>query len=154
MPFDVGDTLDRIHTYLAGSGHVAGGQQIGDYNQPPDTGNGPVAFIQLEGSSVYAITLGGQPLEQHVVQITIMLSALREPTSETEKILAVAATNIQADLLTEFDLGGSIRNVDPAGISGAGFATRWGYKDVQKEMYRVVVITIPMLIDSTDSAAA
>jgi len=154
MPFDIGDTLDRVHTYLAKSGHCAGGQQIGDYTQPPDTGNGPVAFITMGGLNVYGMTLGGQPMAQEVVLVTIMIDSLREPVADIEKDLALAATNIMADLLGEYDLGGSIRNVDPAGAHGASFATRWGYYDIQAVMYRSVDITIPLLVDWTDTAAA
>jgi hypothetical protein len=154
MPFDIGDTLDRIETYLSKSGHIRGGQQIGAYTQPPDTGQGPAAFITMTGTSVVEITLAGNPIEQHVVMITILLDALREPASGVEKDLAVAASNVLTDLLSEYDLGGSIRNVDPAGMHGTGFTTRWGYLEISNKMYRIVDITIPLVVDWTDSAAA
>ena len=154
MPFDIGGTLDRIHTYLAESGHIRGGQQIGAYTQSVDTSQGPVAFITMTGTTVYAMTLGGQPMAQEVVTVTILLDALREPASGVEKDLALVATNIMADLLGEYDLGGTIRNVDPAGAHGASFATRWGYIEISRKMYRMVDITIPLLVDWTDTAAA
>lgn len=153
MPFDIGDTLDRMLTYLSQSGHIRGGQQIGAYSQSVDTSQGAVGFITMVGLDVYAVTAGGQPMAQEVVKVTILLDALREPVDAVEKELALAATNIMADLLEEYDLGGSIRRVDPAGEGGASFSTRWGYIDISGKMYRMVDITIPLLVDWTDTAA-
>jgi len=154
MAFDVGDTLDRIHSYIEESGHVRGGTQIGDYSTPPDTSAGPAGFVTMSGTSVVGITVGGQPIEVQVVLITLMIDAKRDPSSDVERLLGAATTNIQAELLGEYDLGATIRNVDVAGQHGSPMATRWGYIFIEKFGFRSVEISVPLIIDWSDAAAA
>ena len=78
--------------------------------------------------------------------------------SEPEDLIDPELT-ITADLLFtkysgDFDLGGSARNVDLLGAQGQPLSARFGYQTIDKTVYRVCDITIPIVVsDAWDQQA-
>jgi len=58
--------------------------------------------------------------------------------------LGEIADDLLASFLGDFDLGGVIRNIEPAGIE-----VDWGYLTVKQASYRIVTLTIPMTVDDS-----
>jgi hypothetical protein len=64
------------------------------------------------------------------------------------------SSDIQSDLIGDYDLGETIRNIDIAGIYGAGMGATWGYVDLGGKMYRIVDISLPLIVDDSATMAA
>ncbi len=79
---------------------------------------------------------------------------LNEPEDQIEYQLAEALSEISSDLIGEYDLGATIRNIDVGGIYGQSLTSEWGYLDVGGVMFRVVDITVPLIVDDSATAAA
>ena len=73
---------------------------------------------------------------------------------ETERVLAEALNGIMTKLLTDFDVGANIRNIDAAGENGQAMTATWGYVDVSGTMFRIVDLLIPLVVDDRVTASA
>lgn len=152
MPFNLVNTLDRIVTYLQGDGGVRLAQ-TGEPKSPPVTSNSLFASVIMRSTSVVLVTLNGT-IESHTIQIRLYRDMLAEPQKSIEVDLATAAQRIQADLAGEYDLGGGIRNVDVGGEHGQALRTDWGYVTIDQRMYRIVDITVALIVDDSAVLAA
>ena len=147
VPFNLTNTLDRIVTYLQGDGGISSAQ-AGDPKAPPVGVTRVFASVIMRSTSIVALTLNGT-IELHVILIRLYRDMLAEPQKSIEIDLATAAQRIQADIAGEYDLGGSIRSVDVGGSYGEPLRTDWGYVTISNTMYRIVDITVPLLVDDS-----
>lgn len=150
MPFNVKSTLEKVQSYLQASGHVVRAQ-ISEPKQPP--GERIMAAVYMGTVSVAQLTLQ-TTIELHVVRVRLYMNMLREAGDEIEFGLAQALSEISADLLGDYDLGATVRNVDVGGIYGTPLSATWGYVDVGGTMYRVVDITLPLIVDDSATLVA
>mgnify|MGYP001589921058 CR=1 FL=1 len=152
MPiFNSKATLEQVHSYLAASGYF-GGSQIGEPKAPPQ-GVKLFAAVYMMDASVTRVYVNGGLAENHVVQIRIYRNALLEPTKDIELELAIAVQQVASDLLGDYDLGATIREVDAGGMNGTPYKTEWGHVDLGGVVYRVADITLPLNIDDSATAA-
>lgn len=147
VPFNLTNTLDRIVTYLQGDGGIRTAQ-AGEPKSPPTGVQGVFASVIMRSTSIVALTLNGT-IEQHVILIRLYRDMLAEPQKSIEVDLATAAQRIQADIAGEYDLGASIRSVDVGGEYGEPMRTDWGYVTISDRMYRIVDISVPLLVDDS-----
>ena len=150
MAFDVANTLTRLLTYLSASGHV-GQAQIGERKQP--IGVKLAADVWMQRAGVVSTTLG-TTIELHVVIIRLYRDAFSEPSGDIEKELGAAASNIISDLLGEFDLGATIRNVDAGGQYGTPVGVEWGHVEIGGKMHRVADVTLGLIVDDAHTFAS
>lgn len=61
--------------------------------------------------------------------------------------LGMAAAAIMGALSGDFDLGGSARNVDLLAQYGAGLGARAGYQTVGGTVFRIMDVTIPIILN-------
>lgn len=145
MAFNITATLDAMASKLQASGYFQE-VKIGEPKAPP---NAPIAAaIYMSRVGVAQLTLG-TTIESHVVIVRIYTNMLEEPTAKIETDLAIVASDFMADLAGEFDLGGSVRNVDVGGQHSGGLSAEWGYIDLSGKWYRVVDVTVPLIVDDS-----
>ena len=151
--FDTAQTLQVISGYLDGAGSVAS-CKIGEYTSAPAvTAEEFVAAVWMVSTTVQLVYLDGGTKEIHVVNARIYGPAFEGEGSEAREIaMAQVVQKVFADLLADADLGASIRNVDVGGEGGTAIGTEWGHADIDSVMYRIVDLTIPLIVD--DSATA
>ena len=147
MAFSVKATLEKIQSYLASDG----GFKVAMIGEPKSLAPGTqlAAAVYMQGVSFEGFVVDGGSIESHVVNIRLYMEMFREPVKEVEIDMAVAVQRIVSDLLGDFDLGATIRNVD-----GANVRTDWGYVDLGGKMFRVADITLPLIVDNSATAAA
>ena len=80
------------------------------------------------------------------------MDLLAEPADRVETDLAKVVSKYINLILADSNLGGTIKTIDVAGMSGEAVGARWGIVTIDNKMFRVVDITIPCLVD--DSATA
>jgi len=73
---------------------------------------------------------------------------------QLELDLTDAFNEFTTDVQQEFDLGGNIRNVDVAGEMSEGMSAAWGHVAIANTMYRVIDITVPMIVNDIATHAA
>jgi hypothetical protein len=70
-----------------------------------------------------------------------------QPEDLIDPNLAAAADALLTAYSGDFDLGGNARNVDLLGAHGSPLALRAGYQSVDRTMFRVLDITIPIIVN-------
>ena len=151
MAFDASNTLDAVAGHLLASGYLRD-VMIGEPKSPP-SGDQLTASVFLNSISVAEVTLG-TTIESHVLTLRIFRNMLAEPTETMEKEFAKAISSILSDIIGEFDLGGSIRSIDVAGIYGSSIAVSYGYLDLGGTMFRIADITLPLIVDDSATTTA
>ena len=147
MAYDIEDTLRFIQSHLAASSRFVH-TQIGEPKSPP--AGGLTASVRMDGQAVSLLSLQST-IETHTVIIRIYRNMLAEPQEDAEIEVAQAVSEVEEDLIGDFDLGGTVRNIDIGGQHGAGVSARWGYVDVGGTLYRIADITLPFIVDDSAS---
>lgn len=70
-----------------------------------------------------------------------------QPEDLIDPDLAKAATAICLAYSGDFDLGGQVRDVDLLGQFGVGLGWRAGYQTIDRTVYRIVDITVPLILN-------
>ena len=152
MAFKIKSTLQAVESYLLASGYFGSNVAVGEPKQP--VAGAELSAAIFMGSTTVAETTLTKIIEQHMVTIRIYRDMLAEPTESIEFELGEVSSDIQSDLIGDYDLGETIRNIDIAGIYGAGMGATWGYVDLGGKMYRIVDISLPLIVDDSATMAA
>lgn len=82
-----------------------------------------------------------------VFNVRIYSSFLSEPYDAIDPNLAKAVDTLVTAYCGDFELGGNARNIDIFGSSGYKLKADPGYLNQDGKLYRVFVITVPVLIN-------
>ena len=85
----------------------------------------------------------------YVYNIRIYTNMLQEPTEDIDTILAKAVDKVFVALGADFDLGTKVKNIDIFGEHGTALIAKAGYVEVAHVMYRIVDITLPLVVNDT-----
>lgn len=149
MPFNIRATLQAIQSYLEASGYFVG-SQVSEPKQPPPEGF--YAAVYMSAAGVNSLTLTGT-IERHLPIIRVYRQMLAEPAEDIEFGMAEVISKVASDLIGEYDLGATIRNVDVGGQTGAPMSATWGYVDVGGAMFRIVDLIVPLIVDDSATLA-
>lgn len=152
MAFAVRATLRAIESYIKASGYFQLAQ-VGEYKMPPSIGTKLAAAAWMARAGVVGTTLT-TTIELHTVNLRIYRDALAEPSENGEFQVSEAVSEVLSDLLGEYDLGATIRNIDAAGQYGQSVGVEWGYADISGHLYRIADITLPLIVDDSATFAA
>lgn len=155
MAFNIKSTLSAIASHISRSGY-ASDVQIGEPVSPPEINDKVFAAIFMNAASVVELTLG-TTIELHTVTVRLMKRAAfaqGDDASAVEEELALVVSQVSSNLIGEFDLGGTIRAIDVGGQYGTGVSAAWGYTNISSVIFRVVDITVPLIVDDSATQAA
>ena len=79
--------------------------------------------------------------------IRLYTPMITEPQDMIDPTLIAAADQIMGDITGDFDLGGTVRQVDLLGSHGTPFGAQAGYVEIDGTMYRIIDITVPCVIN-------
>jgi hypothetical protein len=94
----------------------------------------PVKSSGLASSS-FRIELAGR----------IHVNMLREPQGDIDGDISAAAWDLLAGYSGGFTFGGLVREVDLLGSEGDPLALRFGYVSIDKRLFRIADLTIPLI---------
>ena len=155
MAFNIKATLDAIASHISRSGYVSD-VQIGEPVAPPDAIDKLHAAIYMASATVVDLTLSST-IEQHVVTVRLYRRAAfgqGDDAGEVEQEMALAVSQIVSNLIGEFDLGATMRAIDVGGTYGTGITSAFGYVQIGTTMFRIVDITVPLIVDGSATQAA
>jgi hypothetical protein len=79
--------------------------------------------------------------------VRVMSNMLQEPQDDIDPQIFTAVVTLLAEYSGHFTLGGNVRDVDLLGAHGTALSAQAGYLDVDRKLYRVMVITLPLIIN-------
>ena len=151
VPFSILPTMQTIQSHL-----MSGGAFVSvELGQPSAVAPGQriTAAIWIERIQVGNVFLGVVD-KIYEVNIRLYRDMLAEPQEQGELDLALTVQDIGSDLLGDFDLGATVRNIDAGGIYGTPMSARWGYTSVANVMFRSVDITVPIIVNDAIALTA
>jgi|TARA_R110000824_G_scaffold77713_1_gene196436 hypothetical protein len=149
MAFEIKNTLLAVETYIRNLG-LFSTVQIGEPKQA--LGQGFHAAIFMQSVSISMVYLGGDTRENHVAQLRIykdMLAEYTDPQNSLETELASVVSKLMSNLLSDTDLESSIMSIDAGGMDGTSMTATYGYIEVGGQMYRIVDIGIPFIVNGS-----
>ena len=82
-----------------------------------------------------------------IYMIRIYNNMLEEPTDGIDPAILAATDTVFSALHSDFELGGVAKVVDVFGMSGTGLQAQAGYLSQDNRLYRVIDITVPVIIN-------
>ena len=132
-----------MQSILLKGGYFKGGVLIGEPKAPPGTRFTAAVFmdsVHIPGTVLDALE------EVHVVQLRVYDNMMREPQEDVELEMSIVLSDLMSDMAGDFDLGGTVRAIDFAGMYGTAMGARWGYLDVGGIMFRIADVTVPLIL--------
>jgi len=77
----------------------------------------------------------------------ILMPADTEPQDGVDIAVTGAVDGLLAAYSGDFDLGGTVANVDLLGMHGAGLRARFGFTRFDSTTYRVATLTVPLIVN-------
>ena len=155
MAFNIKATLDAISSHIARTGYV-NDVRIGEPVAPPDAVDKMHAAIYMASAGVVSLTLS-TTIEVHSVVVRLYRRAAfgqGDDAGQVETEMALAVSQVTSNLVGEFDLGATMRNIDIAGQYGQSLSATWGYITIGNTVFRTVDLTVPLVVDESATQAA
>tara|TARA_R110000751_G_scaffold144178_1_gene247767 strand:+ start:157 stop:624 length:468 start_codon:yes stop_codon:yes gene_type:complete len=155
VAFNIKATLDAISSHIARTGYV-NDVRIGEPVAPPDAVDKMHAAIYMASAGVVSLTLS-TTIEVHSVVVRLYRRAAfgqGDDAGQVETEMALAVSQVTSNLVGEFDLGATMRNIDIAGQYGQSLSATWGYITIGNTVFRTVDLTVPLVVDESATQAA
>lgn len=145
MALNVGSILDSVVSHAMTLGVFETVNQHEAINPP---GNGYRASVWIDS---IAPVPGASGLNSTTVRLAYMLriytaQVLSDPDAMDPGLVA-ATDALMAEYTGDFDLNGTIRNVDLLGEGGVPLSAQAGYLNMDGKIYRVMTITLPLIVN-------
>ncbi len=88
------------------------------------------------------------------LSVRVYSSMLSEPQDRIDTDMAAAVDALMAAYAADFTLGGTIKHVDLLGAVGAPLEAVAGYVTVDTTLFRIVTITVPLIVNDAWTQAA
>ncbi len=79
---------------------------------------------------------------------------LREPQDDIDVQILLAVQDLMNAYSGDFDLGGTVSNVDLLGEEGTKMSAQAGYLNIDNKLYRAMIITLPIIVNDVWTQSA
>jgi hypothetical protein len=149
----INQVLDKLVSYALASGRYDAVNQHEPKNAP---GSNITCAVWVQ--SIKPITRSSLIATSGVILYSarIYQNFRSQPFDAIDPKVTAAATDYMGSLSGDFDLGGvaDVRNIDLLGSSGTSLAFQAGYVEIDREVFRVITISIPVIINDMFSQEA
>lgn len=138
--------IDAVVSHAAASGYV----ELAQAHEPkskPIVGGGVTAAVWVQQIGPVPAA-SGLSMTSGRLELTVRLYAgmLSEPQDAIDPNMMAAVDALMAAYSGDFDLGGSVRNVDLLGSAGVPLQARAGYLAQDGKLFRVFDICLPLIL--------
>lgn len=144
MPLDVLGIFEAAESHAAASGYF---DRV-NFHEPknaPGHGLTCALWVQDIGPDPAATGLVSTSARL-VLNVRVYAGMLQEPQDAIDPAVLIAVIGLIAAYSGDFELGGLIRNVDLLGQSGVPLSAAAGYLNQSGHLYRVMTITLPLIV--------
>jgi hypothetical protein len=144
MALDIRTILDAVESHALASGYFA---QVNGHEpkSPPTSGITCAVWVEQIGPA-----RGSSGLTSTSARLTLFVrlysSMVQQPADAIDPDLMTALDALMAAYSGDFTLGGLIRHVDLLGAYGDPLSARAGYLAEGGAEYRVLTITLPLIV--------
>lgn len=82
-----------------------------------------------------------------MLNIRVYTNMLADPPDAIDPSLVAAVDGLMTAYSGDFTLGGLVRNVDLLGATGTALSAQAGYLEQDGKLFRVMTITLPLVVD-------
>lgn len=149
---DITGILDRIVSHAMASGQF---ERVNQHEPKSAPGNGLHCAVWAQRIGPDRRGSGLASTSAHLIfNIRIYMSMVSEPQDAIDPAVMAAVDALMAAYAGDFTLGGLVRNVDIRGIDGIPMTAEAGYLNQDNKIYRVMTITLPVLVNDAWAEAA
>jgi hypothetical protein len=152
MALDTVAILDRVVSHALAAGYF---ERVNQHEPKTAPGHGLHAAVWVDSvkpasgqSGLIATTA------LFVVNVRIYQNMIAEPQDMIDPRVMAAVDALMTAYSGDFELGGTVRNIDLMGLAGTPMNAQAGYIQQDGKVYRAVTITLPLIINDVWAQAA
>ncbi|MFD9256928.1 hypothetical protein [Streptomyces sp. NPDC059538] len=144
MTLDVRGILDAVVSHAMASGHF---EQVNGHEPTNAPSQGLTAAVWTD--SVQAVRSSGLDSTTALIAFNVRLytSVQSEPADAVDPALIDAVDVLCAAYVDDFTFGGLVRSIDVLGQHSQGLLVRAGYLQQSGAVFRVMTITLPVIVN-------
>lgn len=152
MTLNVTEILSQVESHALAAGYF---DRVNTHEPKAAPGNGLTVAIWVDrigpvpDNSGLTVTTGVLAL-----MVRIYSNMLQEPQDAIDPNVTIAVDHLLGAYSGDFELGGNVRNVDLLGQSGTPMSAQAGYIDIDHKLFRVMTITLPLIVNDQWSQGA
>lgn len=136
--------LDKITSHALTAGLF---ERVNNHEPKNAPGNGLTAAIWADAIEPIKSSGLNSTSARLTFKVRVYSSMLQEPQDAIDPNIALAVDVLFTAYSGDFDLGGNARNVDLLGQFGIGLSAQAGYLNQDGKLYRVMDITLPVIVN-------
>lgn len=145
MSIGIVDIFDQVVSHAAKTGYF---ESVNSHEAKSAPGNGLHCEVWIDRLQPYPTSSGlAATTAVLVLNVRVMVSMLAEPQDDIDQTMMTAVDTLLGEYSGDFELGGKVRNIDLLGASGFALSAKGGYLEIDKKIFRVLDISLPMIID-------
>jgi hypothetical protein len=145
--------LDKVVSYALASGRFDSVNQHEPKNAP---GSGTYCSIWVQ--SITPARLSGLAATSGVLVLSVRAytSFVQQPFDMIDPNIMAAITDFMGALSGDFEFGqqANVRNVDLLGANGVKMQANAGYVEIDRQVFRVMTLTVPIVINDMFNQSA
>jgi hypothetical protein len=142
----INEVIDKIISYALASGRF---DSVNGHEPKSAPGNNVTFALWVQ--SINPARLSGQAATSIVVlfQGRVYIPFTQMPYDMIDPQVLAAVTDLMGTFSGDFDFGGvaDVREVDLLGANGTKLSANAGYVEIDRRMYRIMTINIPIVIN-------
>lgn len=145
MSLDINAILAKVESHALASGYL---ERVNTHEPKNAPGTGLTAAVWVDrigpvpaGSGLTATT------GVLALMVRIYADMLQEPQDAIDPNVIAAVDHLLGAYSGDFELGGKVRNVDLLGQAGTPMSAQAGYINIDHKLYRVMTITLPIIVN-------
>lgn len=144
MALDIGTILDRLVSHALSLGYF---DSVNEFKVDEPTGAGNLT-CGIWGDDITPISSGQASTSVRILfKVRIFSSTEAAPESYLERAMVDATSALMNAYSGNFELGGNARNIDLLGSEGAPLSANAHYMNLSAVIFRVMDITLPVLLN-------
>lgn len=144
MAIDVTGVFASVESHLRDGGLF---DQVGMHEPKSGPGTGMAAVAWVSRLRALALVSGLSSVSVRLeLSIRVYKNMLSQPQDDIDTEVLQAVDALLNDFAGDFELGGEVMHVDLLGAYGDSLAAEAGYLEQDGKLYRVMVITLPLIL--------
>lgn len=144
--------IDALASYAMASGHF---DRVNAHEPKNAPGNGLSCAIWMDGINPLPERSGlAATAARLVFNVRVYQNFISEPQDAIDPRLVAAVDALMTAYSGDYDLGGTVAEVDLLGNYGVALAGQAGYLNQDSRIYRVFTLTVPVVVNDTFTQAA